>query len=325
MKKLLLQSIAFSTLLIFISHSTAQQNIGSVISPIPALTSYDAEKVKLGKKLYYEKRLSINDTVSCASCHHLDDTFYGTDLSPVSTGIEDKKGGRNAPTVFNSSLNFAQFWDGRSKDLKEQAGGPIINPVEMGMKSVEDAVAKIKSDPNYIQAFEKAYNKPVNANDLVDAIAKFEETLLTRNSPFDRFLNGEENAITDEQKRGFKLFKAYGCVSCHQGRNVGGNMYQKMGALKDINMFSGNLSSDLGRYNHTKNEWDKRVFKVPSLRLAAVTPPYFHNGSVATLREAILVMVEFQLGRKVPEQDIQAIIAFLKSLVGEIPEGVKES
>jgi len=198
----------------------------------------------------------------------------------------------------------------------------VVDPVEMGMKSWENASDRIASNASYKGDFDRVFNGVVSRETIVEAIAEFEKTLTTPNSPLDRYLLGEENAITDEQKKGYQLFQSYGCVACHQGKNVGGNMFQKFGVLQDISLHGSNLSTDLGRYSVTKNEWDKRVFKVPSLRLAVKTPPYFHNGSVKTIQEAVDIMIRFQLGRDVPTEDRDAIIAFLESLVGEKPEGV---
>lgn len=291
------------------------------ITPLPLEVKFDKAKASLGKKLFNDKRLSADNSISCASCHDLE-KGYGTDLLPVSEGVGGKHGERNSPTVYNAVYNFTQFWDGRAEDLSQQIDGPITNPLEMGLGSLQGAVDKIKSDQTYQQAFKQLYATEITIESMKDAIVEFEKSLVTTNAPFDQYLRGDESAITAEQKNGYQLFKTYGCVSCHQGQNVGGNMFQKLGVLKNINLQKGSLSKDLGRYNITKNEWDKRVFKVPSLRLAAVTPPYFHDGSVATLKDAVKVMVDYQLGREVPEEDILAIVEFLKSLVGELPKGV---
>lgn len=289
------------------------------ISPIPETVDYDADKARLGKKLFTDTRLSRDDTISCHSCHQID--MWGTDLVPVSTGIDSAQGRRNSPTVFNAVFNFRQFWDGRADDLPHQAEGPVIDPVEMGMASWEEAELKLKDIEEYRQAFQQVYGTGVTREAITDALAEYQKTLITPNSPFDQYLRGDQAALDDEQMRGYELFKAYGCVSCHQGRNVGGNMYQKFGVVKDIKLRQDSpAASDLGRFEITGNNWDKFLFKVPSLRLAAKTPPYFHDGSAATLEQAVSVMIEFQLGRQVPDTDRQAIIAFLESLVGEHPE-----
>lgn len=292
------------------------------ITPLPLSVEVNPAKVALGKKLFFDKSLSIDNSISCASCHELANG-YGTDSVARSFGVKGQVGKRNSPTIYNSVFNFTQFWDGRADTLATQAMGPITNPVEMGMSSWEDMVDKLKKVDSYVNDFQSVYGSQITQQAVVDAIAEFEKTLITANSPFDQYLRGKQNAISDTEKRGYKLFKSYGCVSCHQGKNVGGNMFQKFGVLKDIVLQGGTLSKDLGRYNVTRNEWDKRVFKVPSLRLAVKTPPYFHDGSVPTIYEAVNVMIKFQLGRDVPEADKQAIIAFLGSLVGELPEGVQ--
>lgn len=291
------------------------------IQPIPQNLPTDPQKVALGKKLYFDKQLSKDHTVACVSCHELKAAF-GTDLSPVSTGINGQKGGRNAPTVYNSALNFAQFWDGRAATLADQAAGPPVNPVEMGMHSWADIVKRLQDDPNYESDF-LVYGGTISEATVTDAIAEYEKTLLLANSPFDRYLAGDTDALNEQEKLGYQRFQQYGCVACHQGRNVGGNMYQKFGILKDIGQSGLSLADDLGRYEVTENEADKHVFKVPSLRLVTKTAPYFHDGSVETLEEAINIMIEYQLGREVPQQDIDAIIAFLGTLVGELPEEVK--
>ncbi len=292
------------------------------ITPLPLNVEFNQVKAQLGKMLFFDTRLSSDNSISCASCHELD-THWGTDRKAVSNGVGNKMGSRNSPTVYNAVFNFAQFWDGRAENLAQQARGPVLNPVEMGMSSWEEVVKKIKSDVKYAQTFKAVYGTEMNADNIVEAIAEFEKTLITSNSPFDQYLRGSQSAINDQQKRGYQLFKSYGCVSCHQGRNVGGNMFQKLGVLKDISLEGGTLANDLGRFNLTQNEWDKRVFKVPSLRLAVKTPPYFHDGSVDTIEDAVGVMIRVQLGRDVPEADKQAIIAFLASLVGEIPQGIR--
>ena len=284
------------------------------IEPLPRSVKVDVRKAKLGRKLFHDTRLSKDDTVSCASCHKLDK--WGIDSSRVSTGVGGQTGSRNSPTVFNAVFNFRQFWDGRAATLNEQAAGPVTNPIEMGFASWDEVVGKLSAVPEYQSAFQSIYGATgMTGETIVDAIVEFEKTLITADSPFDQYLRGDHGAISPQQQRGYELFKAYGCTSCHQGRNVGGNMFQKFGVLKDINLRS-NGGADFGRFNVTGNEWDKHVFKVPSLRLAVRTAPYFHDGSVATLREAVQIMIEYQLGREVPARDQEDIIAFLESLVG---------
>jgi cytochrome c peroxidase len=291
------------------------------LQPLPTQVEVNAQKAALGKKLYNDTKLSKDNSISCASCHNLQTA--GVDKKRFSPGVGGTLGGRNSPTVFNATFNFRQFWDGRAADLVEQAGGPVVNPVEMAA-AWPDVIAALSKDPQYPALFEAAYGKgaKIDESTITQAIAEFEKTLITANSPFDRYLLGEEAALTDKQKRGYELFKSYGCSSCHQGKNVGGNMFQKFGVLKDINLRKSEVD-DLGRFNITGNEWEKHVFKVPSLRLAVLTPPYFHDGSVETIQEAVNIMIEFQLGRSVPPEDREAIIDFLNSLVGQYREETK--
>ncbi len=310
--------LAMAGFCMFLLSVFAQAN--GPITPLPFSIDVNPRKAELGEKLFFETRLSKDGTISCASCHNLE-WGSGTDLKPVSVGVDGQRGERNAPTVINSVFNFTQFWDGRAETLIEQALEPVVNPIEMGMESWDDAIDNIKKDDFYKSSFDIVYGGKMTAENVADAIAEFQKTLISTNSPFDQFLRGNSRAITENQKRGYQLFQAYGCVACHQGQNVGGNMFQKFGVLKDISLQAGTLGRDLGRFNVTGNQWDKRVFKVPSLRLAVKTPPYFHDGSVATIDEAVDIMIQFQLGREVPEADKSAIVDFLSTLVGEIPEG----
>lgn len=285
------------------------------IRPIPLVNDVDPDKVALGERLFHETLLSGDNTISCASCHRIDQ--YGVDNSKVSTGIDGQKGTTNSPTVLNSRFNFAQFWDGRAADLQEQAKGPVTNPIEMGA-NWDDVIAKLKADPHYAERFNALYKDGITPDSVTDAIQQYEYTLNSVNSPFDQYLRGDDSAIGAQEKRGYSLFKEFGCVACHQGMNVGGNMYQRMGAF--IPYFNGqNIDSrdDLGRYNVTYNKRDLHVFKVPSLRVAAHTAPYFHDGSVATLEEAINIMARYQLGHDITPQENKDIQAFIKSLSGE--------
>lgn len=291
------------------------------IEVIPQKVEYDDKKAELGELLFHDKRLSTDDSVSCATCHMLNQG--GADAKKVSFGVGGKAGDRNSPTVYNSVFNFRQFWDGRAMDLAEQAAGPLTNPVEMAMKSVDDVVTKLNKIPQYKKQFSSVYGKTgISEYSVLDAIAEYEKTLISPNSPFDKFLQGDSEAISEKAKEGYSLFKSYGCTSCHQGKNVGGNMFQRFGVLKDGGLRN-TEDIDLGRYKITKKEWDKRVFKVPSLRFVTLTAPYFHDGSVATLEGAIDVMAEFQLGRTLPEDERSAIIAFLETLVGDLHKSKK--
>ena len=281
------------------------------------------EKVKLGKMLYFDPRLSKSGFISCNSCHNL--ASYGVDNLPTSIGHKWQIGPRNAPSVFNAAVHIAQFWDGRAKDVEEQAKGPIVNPKEMASPSEDFVVERIKSIPEYVELFKKAFpgeKDSVTYENIAKAIAAFERTLLTP-SRFDKFLKGDLSALTKEEKEGLKIFMDVGCVTCHNGTGVGGHMYQKFGIVKPyfkVIKYKDKSKIDLGRYNITKNEADKYVFKVPSLRNVTRTYPYFHDGSVWDLGEAVRIMAEVQLGRKLKDSEVKKILAFLKSLEGEIPK-----
>ena len=288
------------------------------ILPIPESVDVDPVKVELGRALFHDPVLSKDGTISCASCHDL--ATGGDDGQKVSVGIEGKLGVINAPTVFNSGMNFKQFWDGRANTLEHQIDGPVQSGIEMG-SLWPDVVAKLYQDADYPQLFKKVYADGINRRNVKNAIAEFVKSLTTPNSRFDRWLKGDENALNTQEKRGYALFKDYGCVSCHQGANVGGNMFQVFGVLNDYFKKRGDITdADLGRYIITGNDEDRHSFKVPSLRMAALTAPYLHDGSAATLRDAVDAMFEFQLGREAPDQDKDDIVAFIKTLVGESEE-----
>ena len=288
------------------------------IKPIPETVDVDEAKAALGRALFHDPRLSKDDTVSCASCHEL--SSGGDDDRRVSIGIEDKEGPINAPTVFNAGLNFRQFWDGRANDLEAQIDGPVQSPIEMGSLWPE-VVAKLYRDDEYPALFGESYPDGINRRNVKNALAEYMRSLITPNSRFDRWLKGDDLALDDWEKRGYALFKDYGCVSCHQGANVGGNMFQVFGVINEYFKTRGNITeADLGRYNVTGNDEDRHAFKVPSLRLAALTAPYLHDGSAATLRDAVDAMFKFQLGREAPDRDKEAIVAFIKTLVGESRE-----
>jgi len=285
------------------------------IRPIPSNLYLNARKVQLGHTLFHDPRLSHDNTISCASCHNL--IKGGVDGQPTSTGINGATGPINAPTVFNSGFNFRQFWDGRAKNLEEQAAGPIHNPIEMG-SNWREVIMKLEQDSYYIEQFNLLYLDGLNSHTIQDAIATFERALYTPNSRFDRYLSGDKNALTEKEILGYQRFKAYGCISCHQGMNIGGNMFQHFGVMGNYFEDRGNITQvDLGRYNVTNDPADKFVFKVPSLRNIALTAPYFHDGSAKTLPEAVRVMGRYQLGRMLSDEDIELLVAFLKTLTGE--------
>ena len=288
------------------------------IQPLPESVDVDRAKASLGRRLFHDPRLSKDGTISCASCHDL--RTGGDDGRRVSVGIEGVEGPINSPTVFNASLNFKQFWDGRAKDVVDQIDGPIQSPVEMG-SLWPDVVAKLYEDEEYPGLFQSVYPDGINRANVKDAIGEFVKSLVTPNSRFDRWLKGDDSALDERERRGYALFKSYGCVSCHQGANAGGNMFQVFGVLNEYFKRRGNITeADLGRFNVTGNVADRHSFKVPSLRMAAHTAPYLHDGSAATLRDAVDAMFEFQLGREAPDDDKDAIVAFIETLAGESEE-----
>ncbi len=284
------------------------------IKPIPYEIKVDAKKVQLGKKLFFDPILSKDGTISCTTCHDL--LNGGDDGLKFSFGIGGQEGNINSPTVYNAVFNFRQFWDGRAKDLKEQAEGPIENPVEMG-HSMTGAVEILKKSNRYLEEFNHVYSDGITKDNIVDAIAEFEKALITPDAPFDRYLRGDKNAISQKAKDGYRLFESKGCILCHHGVNIGGNFYNKFGIYEDVN------SSNLGRYNITKREEDKYVFKVPSLRNIALTSPYMHDGRISTLNDAVEFMTKHQLGRHMEAGETDDIVEFLRSLTGEIPAIVR--
>ena len=288
------------------------------IHPVPANPEVNPMKAELGRRLFHDTRLSKDNSVSCASCHDLN--AGGDDGQIVSTGINGRQGLVNSPTVFNSAFNFRQFWDGRAHTLIDQIDGPIQSNIEM--ESIwPDVVTKLFQDDTYPGLFQQVYGaegKTISRQTVKDAIAEFMESLTTPNSRFDRWLAGDEEALSAHEKEGYALFKRYGCASCHQGANVGGNMFQVFGVINDYFKKRGNITeADLGRFNVTGNVADRHAFKVPSLRMAAHTAPYLHDGNAETLREAVDIMFEFQLGREAPDEHKDAIVAFIKTLAGE--------
>lgn len=285
-----------------------------VIRPLPSSVPTDPTKVALGERLYHDKRLSEDNTISCASCHDL--AKGGTDQARFSTGIRGQLGGINAPTTFNAVFQFAQFWDGRAADLQEQAAAPPENPIEMGT-TFERIIQKLNADEEFRAAFALAYPEGFTKATITHAIAEFEKTLITAGDPFDRFLMGDATALNDLQKTGWEVFQREGCATCHVGPLLGGRSYEPMGRAKDYFAARGNLTdADLGRFAVTKQEKDRHRFKVPTLRNIERTFPYFHDGTVTDLVEAVQKMAEFQFGKRLSESDARAIVEFLKSLTG---------
>jgi len=290
-----------------------------LFQPLPEVINSGAnrlteEKIALGRMLYYENRLSKGQDISCNSCHLLDS--FGVDNQPTSDGHKGLKGDRNSPSVYNAAGHFMQFWDGRATDVEAQAIGPITNPVEMAMPSEEYVIAVLKSMPEYIEAFQKAFPEdaaPISYDNMAKAIGAFERKLLTP-SRWDRFLRGDQNALTSDEKAGFNAYMEAGCQACHAGPYLGGEFYQKLGVVKDWPD-----SADLGREKVTKLEADRMMFKVPGLRNVEKTKPYYHNGSMESLEEAVSRMAEYQLGKSLSDEELKSIIAFLRSLTGDIP------
>lgn len=281
------------------------------------------QKVALGKMLYYDTRLSKTGNNSCNSCHNLN--TFGVDNQSFSEGDAGKLGGRNSPSTLNAALHSTQFWDGRAKDVEEQAGMPILNPVEMAIPNEEFLVKRLAAVPAYQTQFTAAFPEEKNAltyKNIAKAIASFERTLLTP-SRFDTYLNGEETALTDIEKEGLKTFINTGCTACHSGATVGGNQIMKFGLINDYRPLTGSTGKDNGLMDLTKKDSDKDMFKVPSLRNVAKTGPYFHDGSVKELPAAVKVMAKAQLNKDLTDAEVNAIVAFLESLTGEVPADAK--
>lgn len=284
------------------------------IQPIVPAEITNPAKVDLGKQLFFDTRLSRSGFISCNSCHNI--SMGGSDNLQTSIGHNWQKGPINSPTVLNATMNIAQFWDGRAANLKAQAGGPIANPGEMASTHTA-AVEVLQSIPQYREAFKSIYNvDKVSINEVTDAIAEFEKTLVTPNARFDRWLKGEQNALTQQEQEGYKLFKDSGCVACHNGAAVGGNSFQKMGMVEPYKTDN----PAIGLAGVTQKDADRMKFKVPTLRNVELTYPYFHDGAYWKLEEAVDVMARVQLGRKLSDDEIGKITAFLKTLTGEQPK-----
>lgn len=289
------------------------QDLFKPLPPTMAKGEVNVDMVDLGRRLFYEKRLSKDGTVSCNSCHNLQ--RYGVDGEVTSLGVGGQRGGRNAPTVYNAALHVAQFWDGRAPDVEAQASGPMMNPLEMAMDRslVEQRIGAL---PDYTERFRRAFpgqEQPVTVENAAQAIAAFERGLVTP-APFDRFLQGDVKALDAQQLQGLQVFVEVGCASCHNGPALGGGQFQKLGVKKPF------VLTDHGRFEVTKKETDRDKFKVPSLRNITKTGPYFHDGKVATLAEGISLMGEHQLGKTLSADEVAKLESFLGSLTGEIDE-----
>jgi cytochrome c peroxidase len=296
-------------------------------APEPADNISTKPKIELGKMLFFDPRLSRDGTVSCNSCHNV--MYHGGDGRPVGVGVHGQRGGRGSPTVWNSAFQTVQFWDGRAASLEEQAMGPLINDVEMGMGSHAYVVERLNNIPGYVSAFKNVFPKdktPITIENVAKAIASYERTLITPNSPFDKYMKGNKKALSPQQIRGMKLVDQIGCTSCHTGVNFSGEEKMGVGNYKPFPQVPGSkydkmydLTKDLGRYEVTKNPEDKNHWRVPTWRNIAITAPYFHNGQVKTLDEAVRVMAKTQLDSDLTDTQVQDIVAFLDSLTGEFP------
>lgn len=283
-----------------------------------------AEKVELGKTLFHDTRLSKTGNNSCNSCHNL--ATFGVDNLPTSKGDAGKFGDRNSPTVFNAAIHAFQFWDGRAKDVEDQAGGPILNPVEMAIPSKEFLIKRLKAVPEYQNKFKAAFpgeSDPLTYTNIQLAIAAFERTLMTP-SAFDAYLQGEIKALNEEQRAGLNEFIQVGCIQCHSGAGLGGAMFQKFGVFGDYRTACNSKGNDVGKMALTKSEGDRDFFKVPSLRNVAMTHPYFHDGSVSDLKEAVKIMGQLQLNKKLSEEQVASIVSFLNTLTSDIPAEAKQ-
>lgn len=296
---------------------------------IPKDNPQTSQKIELGKALYFDPRLSSDGTISCNSCHNV--MAGGDDGRPVGVGVKGQRGGRGSPTVWNSAYNTVQFWDGRAESLEEQAKGPLTNPIEMGMDSHDVVIERINKIPGYIALFKKAFPKdktPMTIDNFAKAVASFERTLITPDSPFDLYKKGNKKAMSVPALRGMILVTEIGCTSCHGGVNFSGEGF-KMGEgnFQPFPQIPGSkydkqydLISDLGRYEVTKNNDDKNKWRVPTWRNVAITAPYFHNGKVKTLNEAVRVMAKTQLDMDLEDSQVSDIVAFLNSLTGKLPK-----
>ena len=289
------------------------------VQVIPESIEFDAAKAELGRMLYNDVRLSVDNTISCASCHDL--SKGGTDNKPFSEGVGGQFGGINAPTVFNAVFNFVQFWDGRAIDLAAQAAGPPTNPVEMAHKDWNDIENILASDKEFAAAFTAVYPSGVTAANICDAIAEYERTLITPNSPFDLYLKGNAEAMTAEQIAGYELFKVNSCATCHAGVNLGGLTYEYMGTRKDYFANRGTelTEEDYGRGKQEEDVFFDHRFKTPGLRNVALTAPYFHDATQTTLLDAVNAMVEYQTSETISDEEAEQIVEFLNALTGEIP------
>lgn len=320
--------LALGSLLLAVSTAAAQanadvlrDNANSLFKPIPEQASdkLDPNQIELGRQLFFEPRLSASHVISCNTCHNIG--TGGADNVPASSGHAWQKGARNSPTVFNAVFNVAQFWDGRAKDLEEQAKGPVQNPVEMH-NTPKNVEATLSSMPEYVAAFGKAFpsdKQPVSFDNMARALQAFESTLITPDSRFDLYLKGDNNALDAREKKGLQTFMSSGCISCHNGVNLGGQAYFPFGLVKKPD---GKIlpTGDKGRFEVTKTQNDAYVFRAAPLRNIALTAPYFHSGQVWDLEEAVAIMGTAQLGKQLSTEEVGDIVAFLKTVTGKQPQ-----
>ncbi|MBD9517683.1 MULTISPECIES: cytochrome-c peroxidase [Pseudomonadaceae] len=320
--------LALGSLLLAVSTAAAQanadvlrDNANSIFKPIPEQASdkLDPNQIELGRQLFFEPRLSASHVISCNTCHNIG--TGGADNVPASSGHAWQKGARNSPTVFNAVFNVAQFWDGRAKDLEEQAKGPVQNPVEMH-NTPKNVEATLRSMPEYVASFEKAFpsdKQPVSFDNMARALQAFESTLITPDSRFDLYLKGDDNALDAREKKGLQTFMSSGCISCHNGVNLGGQAYFPFGLVKKPD---GKIlpTGDKGRFEVTKTQNDQYVFRAAPLRNIALTAPYFHSGQVWDLEEAVAIMGTAQLGKQLNAEEVGDIVAFLKTATGKQPK-----
>lgn len=296
-----------------------RSRLTKVTGPIQEVEGLEPDRVALGERLYHDPNLSSDGTISCASCHDI--AAGGVDGEPTSPGVGGVRGGVNSPTTLNSHLNFVQFWDGRADTLEDQARGPIENPVEMA-NTFDKVIEYLESEESYVEGFKKAFEDgEITDDNVVAAIADYERTLTTPNSAFDKWLEGDDDALTDQEFEGLKAFVEVGCTSCHTGEGLGGTMYQNMG---NVNAYFDTLErkldeNDYGRFNVTKEDKDKHRFKVPLLRNIALTGPYLHDGSVDNLEDVTRIMGYHQLGKELDDETIENIVAFMHTLTGDAP------
>ena len=293
----------------------APQFQNDAIQPLPEKIELDVRKVALGNKLFHDKRLSKDNTLSCASCHDL--AKGGTDQAQHSTGVGKQVGGINSPTVFNSAFQFAMFWDGRAPTLEAQADGPVNNPIEMA-SNWQEAIPKLQQDAELTAAFNAVYPQGYSKETITEAIATFERSLLTP-SRFDAYLRGKADALTPAEQHGYALFKQNGCACCHVGKLLGGQSYELMGREADYIADRGNITdADKGRFSVTKSDDDLHKFKVPTLRNIAITFPYLHDGTTSDLKQVVQLMAKYQTGEGLSAADTADLVAFLHSLTGTL-------